>query len=282
MGARDYFVYGLVFSLTGHALLFIAMIYGGFWRLPEDGPEIIYSITLESGQKLGGVTQLPVANKDSAAAPPKVAQDSEPEKQAEPAKIDSAKAEPAKPDVKKEEVVNIAEPTKIPATPLPTPKNTAAPVPTKKVTPTKKPTAKAKEPSLAEINKQLEKALQRYTGESTDAGGKGFGAGKLGAKGMGGGVLQPPEFFRYRELLEYHVKKEWRWYDTTSALTARVSFKISPDGKLGDVEVASSSGNREFDESAVRAVYKSDPAPPPPESVYHLFKEVRMTFDPRQ
>ena len=99
---------------------------------------------------------------------------------------------------------------------------------------------------------------------------------------MGGGVVRPPEFFTYKDLIESQIKGGWRWFDTRAALSAQVEFSISPQGKVSQIIIASSSRSTEFDESALRAVAKANPLPPPPSTVYRFFARVRMTFDPRE
>ena len=140
---------------------------------------------------------------------------------------------------------------------------------------------KAKE-AAQNIQKKYQEAMQRYTGESADAGGSGFGAAKLGGKSMGGGQKVPLEVLQYRSMLANHIKSGWRWHDVSANLTATVYFEISPDGALGNIKLDSGSGNREYDDSAVRAVHKASPVPAPPPNVYKdYFRYVRMEFDPR-
>src|SRR5262249_44384278 len=115
---------------------------------------------------------------------------------------------------------------------------------------------------VAAIDSQLQKAMQRYLGSSTDAGGQGFGAARLGGKGTGGGVVRPPEFFRYREILVHYIKGGWKWPDRTQPLIAQAEFFIDPDGTIRHVTIALSSGNERFDDSVIRAVEKASPLPP--------------------
>ena len=220
-------------------------------------PPVVYSVTIEAGKSLGGIQQTAKKETKEPPAPPKKVSG-------------SVEVKPTEKQQKKDEKAEISVRETKPAKKVET-----------KPKEEKKPPKPVKTPSLSDINKQLDSALQRYLGESTAAGGKGFGAGQVGGKGMGGGAVRPPEFFRYRQLLESHVKEGWRWYDTNAALMAQVEFGISPEGELSDVRLAASSGNSEFDESALRAVRKASPVPAPPPAVYQFFKDVRMTFDPR-
>lgn len=274
-------VKGFLCSLAMHGLVLYLVVFkmaglGHGFVEPE-----IYSVTFEGGKKIGGISQNPDKKADSQIAPPKQVSQPEEEKSPKSEPEKDAKTQPLPKDQSKDAEISLAKPT-----PKPTPK----PQPTKPpAKPTPAPTKKGdtkqavkKEPTLAEINKQLEQAMQRYKGESSKAGGKGFGAAKLGGSGMGGGIVRPPEFFTYLRLLESHIKEGWRWYDNTTPLIAQVVFKISEEGEVSDIRIVSPSGMAGFDESVIRAVKKSSPVPPPPSIVYEYFKEVRMTFDPRE
>jgi colicin import membrane protein len=82
--------------------------------------------------------------------------------------------------------------------------------------------------------------------------------------------------------MERRVKEAWNWFDQNTPLITVVVFRLDPSGRVSDVEVDRSSGNSQFDDSVIRAVYKAK-LPPPPESVYEkYFKFVRMTFNPRE
>src|SRR5690606_30181508 len=195
--------------------------------------------------------------------------------------------EPVTPPKKVDDAeVSLADKKKVTKPKEEKPKPKEAPTPAKstkkEMPPPKKSESKPKELSVAEINKLLEKATQRYTGESTDAGGTGFGSAGGGTtkRGGGGGELRPPEFFSYRSTIEYAIKSGWRWHDTAAPLEARVCFEITRAGDIRNVQLCGSSGNREYDDSALRAVHKATPLPPPPESVYQFFQQVRLVFSP--
>ena len=263
MNHQQYFHASLTLSALAHLLLAIGLFSGGFFGPDRFIPPVIYSVTVEAGKSVGGISQVPEPKKKTQMAPPK---------NVAPPKMEEVEKAP------KDAELSLAK-----ETPKPTPKPKATPPPQKKAEaqkPTPKPTPK--EPSLDEINKKLSQAMQRYLGESTDAGGKGFGAASTGGAGMGGGAARPPEFFTYKKLLEDRIKGGWRWFDTSSPLVAQVEFAISPNGAVSDVRIVKRSGSPEFDESVERAVQKGNPLPSPPSSVYSFFRVVRMTFDPRE
>lgn len=246
-------------------------LFGGWGDLPEP---VIYSVTVEPGKNLGGKSQLAKDDKPSPISPMKnVKAETSPEEQSKDQPVEEKPVDDAE--------VSVGE-----KKPTPQPTAKATPKATPKVTPTpsSKTKDKTKEKSSGdEAAKQLMAAMQRYTGDSTDAGGKGFGAGRVGGQGMGGGELRPPEFFRYRDLLLARIKESWRWYDVNANFITQIAFEMQPDGTAKNVRVVKGSGNPTFDESVIRAVMKASPFPPPPESVYtKYFKSVTTTFDPRE
>jgi len=280
----DEFRTGLYASVFGHVVLAFLVFFKvlpDFGDLPEP---VVYSISIEGGKSLGGKSQVPKDDKPSPIAPVKnVAADTQAETKPQP---DLPKTAPEKEPVDDAEV-STAE-TK------PTPKPTAKPTPAKTPPPKATPAPpkkddkaiKAKETKKSsgdEIDKNYQAAMQRYLGESSDAGGKGFGAARVGGSGMGGGVVRPPEFFVYEKIVRSRIKEAWRWYDSNVSLITVIAFDIEPDGVIKNVRLVKTSGDSSYDESVMRAAMKASPLPTPPKSVYEqYFKSVRITFDPRE
>lgn len=281
---------GLILSTIGHAIVALLFI-GGLIMSPEDfGKQTIYSVTLEGGEKLGGISQLPSDDKKSKIAPPKKVESQQASVPKEEEKVKPVKETPkeTKPDEKAEVSLNQKkDKEKEKEKQKPEPKKEEKKEETKK--PPVKEQAKTvdkksppkKEQSGTDVNKELQKAMQRYLGESTDAGGKGFGAGAIGGTGMGGGTVMPESFHRYKRLLQDRIKSGWRWFDTSSSLIAEAIFEISSVGDISNVSISKSSGNSEFDRSVERAILKASPLPPPPPEAYKYFRTVRMIFDPK-
>lgn len=331
----DFTKIAFVISLTLHGLLFYVMIFGVHLSEEKESPRIIYSVTMESSNLLGGINQIPIGNQKTPIAPPKKTSAGGPkgskgegggekgaepvkvEKPAEPTKKEAPKVETKKPEVADEDAeVSLAdknkkeekkgekkvEPKKEP--PKEAEKKQAVAAPPKKTE--EKPTKGAQGKttggnktagstsgtgggggggsgrgmSSADIDRGYQQAMQRYLGPSTDAGGYGFGGDGRGGSGMGGGVLRPPEWFIYKEQLETHVRKGWKWHQPASQLQAVVKFRISPSGVISDIKMSASSGNALFDQSVVRAVSKASPVPIPPQQFYDDFKYVEIDFNP--
>jgi TonB family protein len=274
------FRFGLSVSVAAHVIVAFFIFFKVFPDFGDFPEPVVYSISIEGGKSLGGMSQVPKDDKPSPIAPVKnvaaaTKQETQPEKEV-------AKVDPRKEPVEDAEVsVADSKPTPKPTPPkVATPK--ATPAPTKnndKATPAKV----TKKSDGDELDKSYQAAMQRYLGESSDAGGKGFGAARVGGKGMGGGVVRPPEFFIYEKIVRSRIKEAWRWYDANSSLITVISFDIEPDGVIKNVRLVKSSGDSSYDESVMRAAMKASPLPPPPKSVYEqYFKSVRITFDPRE
>lgn len=268
-------------SLLGHCLLFIVILGASTPRPSNLGDPIVYSVSIEGGKSLGGISQVPKDDKPAQMAPPKNVRQAEasapqPAVKPEDAEVSLAEEKAIKEQQKKkqEELKKIESDKKKAADKKKKEEEDAR---------KKKQGEGGKQLSEAEIDRRLQAAMQRYSGESTEAGGQGFGAGALGGSGMGGGVQRPLAFFQYRDILKNHIKSGWHWYDTKATLICVVEFEIEPDGMLTRVNVKESSGSSEFDDSAMRAVLKSSPVPIPPTEVYEaFFKVVTMRFDPRE
>lgn len=275
----DDFLLGLFASVIGHAILVGLLLIKAVSSLDFEKP-IVYSISIEGGSQIGGISQTPKDDKKSILAPPKKV--SEKAEQAstskEKANEPKRREDPKKAEVKKNKVedaeVSLAEKKKLE-------KQREAEVAAAKRADEEKKRQK-RDAEEREAEKEYQRAMQRYLGESTKAGGTGFGAAALGGKGMGGGTQRSPEWIDYYNRLSSHIKRGWRWYDDSRQLVAKCSFAIAPDGRVSEVKILVSSGNREFDDSALRAVEKANPVPPPPPSVYQDFRKPTLTFDSRE
>lgn len=274
-----------VASLIGHliiAILCFTNLLGGSNEFVQGE---IYSVTLEESQFLGGISQVPKDTKKTEMAPmKKVAAQTEPEQEK---KVEEKQIKPEPPAEAEDAEVSLSEVKATPVPPKPTPEvKKATPVPAKPTAmPTAAPTkAPNKQKSDGEvIDKRYQAALQRYLGESTDAGGQNFGGARPGiGKGGGGGKVAPPEVIRYQNLIKARTKQAWIWYGTDMSLLTQVTFELEPNGRIKNIQVSKSSGDRGFDESVVRALMKASPLPPPPAEYYdEWFRYVRTAFDPK-
>jgi colicin import membrane protein len=87
------------------------------------------------------------------------------------------------------------------------------------------------------------------------------GAGGAGMPGAG--ALSDPNSY-YAHIYE-KIQSQWVYPDfNTQALELIVSIRISREGKILSQEIEQSSGNALFDRSALKALSKASPLPPPP------------------
>jgi colicin import membrane protein len=69
----------------------------------------------------------------------------------------------------------------------------------------------------------------------------------------------------YSNMVSSLIQQEWIYFDVkTEDIFAIISVKVFKNGELKITEIARSSGDAIFDRSAVRAINKASPVPPPP------------------
>jgi colicin import membrane protein len=111
--------------------------------------------------------------------------------------------------------------------------------------------------------------------------GDGDGAAGLGVGGRGGGsAVRGAEFFMYQAKIVNTIKENWAWPGQKGSLKALVRFSIKDSGEITGLKIAEPSGDASFDESILRALRKSSPLPPPPETYRKDFAQVEMNFQP--
>lgn len=305
---------GILVSLVAHLLggvMAIAVFEhraATAYQVPE-----VFTVTLEGGEKLGGITQVPDEGVKSEPPPldavpadepgneestgseaadegkleqPAVVEDPErilAEKKAAEEKIKEAERKKQEAEKKKKEEAKKQEEAKKKAEEE---KRKKAEEEAKKIQDRKRQEEADKRRQAAEraardnrLSELSRRYRAKYAGESANAGGEGFGAASLGGHGMGGGTLADAEYIRYAQAIKEHVKSGWHWLPGSSHFRARVRVRILPSGMIQDVRIEQSSGNSNFDDSVVRAVTKASPVPPPPEKYYSDFKDVRFWFD---
>lgn len=290
------YLIGFLISFISHLLIVVIVVIvlearaASAIRAPE-----VFSVTLEGGEMLGGLSQVPKEEQKTPKVLPNVPTAEEtPQVEAtkkieidKPTVVDEVKKKEEENKKKAEEQKKAEEKKKEEQKKLSEKQKKEEEA--KKAAEAKKKEAdekKQKELEKGERERRIRQAVERakgreYTGESANAGGEGFGAAQRGGKGMGGGTLASPEFIAYMNALEEHIKAGWRWgLPTEERLQAQVLVVILPNGVVQDARVSRSSGNAKFDESALRAVFKASPVPPPPQTLYDKFREVRITFDP--
>ncbi len=160
-----------------------------------------------------------------------------------------AKPEPPKPKPAVNEIVIPKEPAPLPVKPKPA---VAKP----------EPAPKSAEELLAEITRKVEErnpqpelpAPREPGPEAPIAGGPG---------------VFDPTFSPWVSRVKLAVRANWSGAQLCKGVPV-FNLEVSDDGSLRDIELAKSSGDRYCDESAERAIRKSDPLPPPPRGALAL------------
>lgn len=89
---------------------------------------------------------------------------------------------------------------------------------------------------------------------------------------------QAAERSRWIDVVSTKIKNAWlRPPGLPEGLQCKLRVRILPNGEVGEAELAKSSGNRLFDDSAISAVNKASPYDPPPAGQRDA---IVFTFDP--
>jgi len=109
------------------------------------------------------------------------------------------------------------------------------------------------------------------------------GGGGIEGPGGGGGGGQPANirFRAYFDLVWSRIRSSWLLPEgvaTSDRLLTVVGIRIAPDGRILDYRVEKGSGNAYYDQSAIRAIRKSDPLPPLPEEIGEEPLEIGVNF----
>jgi len=87
----------------------------------------------------------------------------------------------------------------------------------------------------------------------------------------------------YHAEIWHQIQKNWAFSEEMAQgrpdLEAVIILKVMRDGKMQDVWFEKRSGNNYFDDSALRAVKKSDPLPPLPDGFLGPYYEVGIRFN---
>ena len=273
----------LVVSLFFHGALILSLFVVPFLPSHSRPSYPVHTVDLVGGEKIGASnlgTEL-VASSPKAAAPKKTVEEIPPPVQQtkQETKTETAKAVEKEAPAQEKAVLKEAPP-----------KNLAKKEPAKET----KSESKTEEAALDRVRENLiqsavdrlksrtEEAPKPSKGEAISSGtGEGEGAAALGPGGRGGGVVKGMEFIIYQNRMLNSIKDNWAWVGQKSNLKVVVHFSIKENGEISGLKIVQPSGDPSYDESVLRAVKKSSPLPPPPESSRKDFADVELTFRPK-
>jgi colicin import membrane protein len=273
----------LVVSLLFHGALIMSLFVVPFLPSHSRPSYPIYTVDLVGGEKIGASnlgTELVASSAPKAAVARKTEEIPPPVQQTkEETKTETPKAVEKEAPVQEKAVLKEAPP-----------KNLVKKEPTKEV----KSESKTEEAALDRVRENLiqsavdrlksrtDAAAKPSKGEAISSGtGEGEGAAALGPGGHGGGVVKGMEFIIYQNRMLNSIKDNWAWVGQKSNLKVVVHFSINENGEISGLKVVQPSGDPSYDESVLRAVKKSSPLPPPPESSRKDFADVELTFRPK-
>jgi colicin import membrane protein len=139
-----------------------------------------------------------------------------------------------------------------------------------------------------EVQEALER-LRRKVSESEARGRvqvqpeQGAGTGGGGMPGGGGGRAVTLLDI-YKVEIAFQVQRNWAFSESMAGgakqLQTLIVFKVMPDGEIKDIRFTRKSGNRLLDESAYKAIVKSNPVDPHPAGLRRAYVEVPLRFTP--
>ncbi len=135
-------------------------------------------------------------------------------------------------------------------------------------------------PVIAAINRLKNKAGSTEAKDIEANGGGLIGQGGALAKGYR--MLKPIDI--YKAEIPYHIEKNWAFPEQLTGgdtnLVAVVVIKIMQNGAIKDIWFEKKSGDSYFDESAFKAVKKSDPLPKLPKEYLKAYYNLGLIFTP--
>jgi colicin import membrane protein len=258
----------ILFASFGlHIIVFLGVTIGPLNNSKPRPPEF-YKVKLVAGRPGG---------KSAARSSPAVAPAAAPARSAPtPAKVAEAKA-PAKKAVAPTKTAKVAPPAREQAA------KKAAPAPAAAAKKAAEP-APAPASAVGEADDAGEDDILGALGAArqqvgTAGGDRGSGGGSGGGTGSGDGATARD---LYHARIWSRIKRAWSLPEGLAAtgidLSAIVVIRIGRDGRLIDKFIEDGSGNRTFDQSAMRAVARSTPFPSFPAAIGEREMEIGLRF----
>ena len=267
-GGNEYRLVMIAFtvSLICHGIIFSLLLYAQTHKPKRRATPIIMNVSLVSLPKYSGPSK-PVA-KPSASGKKKVS------KKSVTVKIKQA-SKPSAAPIKVKKKVSLKKKTykseKVK-------KSTLKKLEKKIESSTSDRIAKAIDEIKSKVDKEKDRAPSKESvvkvPESKNLGGNG--------EASGGKLAEIIDIYRVE--VAYQVRQNWAFAeqlaDGRSDLQTKLVFKVMPNGEIKDLFFTDRSGNSHLDESAFRAVMKSNPVNPHPKSVSEPYVQMGLSFTP--
>ena len=140
-------------------------------------------------------------------------------------------------------------------------------------------------PTLEDTLKRLKQEVERE--DKKPRSGRSGPVGTPSGRPGGSGLTSAQERDRvriYQAEIAYQVQKNWAFSEQLAGgrtdIEAALGIKIMSDGEITDIWFDQRSGNRHLDESAYRAIVKSNPLPPLPQGLFGSQYTVGLRFGP--
>lgn len=138
--------------------------------------------------------------------------------------------------------------------------------------------------AIERLKKQVAEAearkLQPYRPQSDT--GVGTGAAGGGGGGGAGGAIRLVDIYRVE--IASQIEKNWAYprqlAGNAAGLEARLEFKVLPSGEITDIRFDARSNNASMDDSAYKAIVKSNPVSPHPPGLSLPYVMVGIRFTP--
>ena len=131
---------------------------------------------------------------------------------------------------------------------------------------------------------EAESQVERGSGDASRKTGGGGRPGPIGAYGTGGARVQE-SILIYQAEIQYQIQKNWAFSQQlageSTELEAVLAINILRNGEIEDIWFDKKSGNAYLDDSAYKALVKSNPLPPLPNDYMHPSYKIGLRFGPK-
>jgi len=136
--------------------------------------------------------------------------------------------------------------------------------------------------AIDKIKAKVDRSTERTPGKETAT--QTSDTKKIGGDGPSKGGKLAEIIDIYRVEIAYQVQQNWAFSHQLARgekkLEVRLQFKVLPNGEIRDLSFTDRSGNRYLDESAYRAIMKSNPVKPHPTGLIAPYVHMGLRFTP--